>query len=114
METLNHTAIAERIMALMRKLGLNQSGLAKALDITQPAVSKYLNDRMPPVEVFYQLALIGNVTIEWLLTGREPLPGLRISEPQAQYQSRDKFARLPHHVQEALHVILDELAGGNR
>ncbi len=114
METIDHSAVAIRIRSLMRKLDLNQAGLAEALGITQPAVSKYLNDRMPPVEVFYQLALLGDVTIEWLLTGAEPSSGLRAAEPRAVYQSREKMVRLPRHIQEALQVIIDELAEGGR
>ena len=114
METIEHSAVAIRIRSLMRKLGLNQAGLAEALGITQPAVSKYLNDRMPPVEVFYQLALLGNVSIEWLLTGTEPSSGMQVSEPRSAYQSPEKMIRLPRHVREALQVIIDELADGGR
>ncbi len=118
MEHLDHAQVAGRIKFIMRKLKLNQAELAKALEITQPAVSKYLNERMPPVEIIFRLAFLGKVSMEWLLTGK-PGPAARyVAEPLANYQtaavSRDQISELPPQVQEALRILIDYLATRER
>ncbi len=118
MEYFNHADVAGRIRIIMRKLGLNQSALAGVLEITQPAVSKYLHDRMPPADVLYRLAVLGEVSVEWLLTGVEGSTGKKVAEPLTGFypdkSTQDQIVRLPGRVQEALRVIIDHLTAGER
>jgi transcriptional regulator with XRE-family HTH domain len=43
--------------------------LAENLGISQPAVSLYLRGRVPPADILFHMAQLGNTTVEWLLTG---------------------------------------------
>ncbi len=63
--------IINRINLIRVQNNLNQEQLAQKLDISQPAVSKYLKDRVPPAEILLKLAQLGGTTIEWLLTGKK-------------------------------------------
>ena len=63
--------IINRINLIRVQNNLNQEQLAKKLHISQPAVSKYLKDRIPPAEILLKLARLGGTTIEWLLTGKK-------------------------------------------
>lgn len=61
--------IAFRIRKVMLRAGCNQQELASLAGISQPAVSLYLNGRIPPADVLLTLAKLGDTSIEWLLTG---------------------------------------------
>ena len=63
--------VCARIDAVRRELGLKQEQFAVALKISQPAVSKYLRERIPPAEILLRIARLGNTTIEWLLCGQK-------------------------------------------
>ena len=63
--------IINRINLIRIQNNLNQEQLAQKLDISQPAVSKYLKDRIPPAEILLKFARLGGTTIEWLLTGKK-------------------------------------------
>jgi len=63
--------IAGRISFIRRQNNLTQEQLAIELGISQPAVSKYLNERIPPAEVLFNLAKLGKTTIEWILSGEK-------------------------------------------
>jgi len=118
MDHLNPAQVSDRIKFIMRKLNLNQAGLAKALEITQPAVSKYLNKRMPPVEIIFRLAILGKVSMEWLLTGKHGPAAKHVAEPAAHYQtapvSPDQISDLPPQVQGALRILIDYLVTRER
>jgi len=60
--------ISKRINFIMFELGINQIQLAKMLNITQPAISKYLKGRVPPPFVLLNLAKFSGKSIEWILT----------------------------------------------
>ena len=74
MSRTDSAALAGRIRDLMTRLELTQTALAGLLGVTQPAVSQYLRGRMPPAAVLIRLAHLGDTTVEWLLTGRDPGP----------------------------------------
>lgn len=67
----NLSEVNQRIDLIRRQLGWTQEQMAQALNLSQPAVSKYLKDRIPPAETLLKLAEIGNTTIEWILTGQK-------------------------------------------
>lgn len=63
--------IAGRINFIRQQNNLTQGQLALKLAISQPAVSKYLKERIPPADVLHNLAKLGQTTIEWILTGEK-------------------------------------------
>ena len=63
--------ISNRINFIRRQNNLTQEQLAEELGISQPAVSKYLKERIPPADVLYNLAKLGKTTIEWILSGEK-------------------------------------------
>ena len=103
--------VAMRIQRLMRALNLNQKQLADQLGITQPAISKYLQGRIPPADVLYQLAKISQVTMEWILNGSEYQPKGKIAEPLSEYQSSlmEKIERLPVHIRKDFEQLLESI-----
>lgn len=70
-EISNIKIITERVNFIRREANLNQEQLAAKLHISQPAVSKYLKDRIPPADILLKLANLGGTTIEWILTGQK-------------------------------------------
>ena len=70
-EILHIKEIAGRISFIRRQNNLTQEQLAQELGISQPAVSKYLSERIPPADVLYNLAKLGKTTIEWILSGEK-------------------------------------------
>ena len=61
------------LRAAMDTRGLKQSQLAELSDVSQGAISRYLNSRASPkAEEVIRLANALGVSIDWLLTGREP------------------------------------------
>ncbi|KAA3613195.1 MAG: XRE family transcriptional regulator [Calditrichaeota bacterium] len=63
--------ISDRIDFIRRQNNLTQEQLAVELNISQPAVSKYLKERIPPSDVLLKLARLGQTTIEWILSGEK-------------------------------------------
>ena len=113
---IDRKAISERIREVMREADITQKGLADRLGISQPAVSLYLQGRMPPPEVLLHIARLGNTTVEWLLTGGErqtTSDGLQIRETPAAYGTQAELLRLwqqlPPKVQKTIIVLLRHL-----
>ena len=109
MENIEQSRVAGRIRQIMRSLDLTQTGLAEALGITQPAISRYLNDRMPPAELCYKLSRLGGVSMEWLLTGSDGTLYGRVAESSPGYGLSERINRLPGAVQEALQILVSGL-----
>lgn len=69
-------SLGKRIKRIRETVGINQNELAAALkrdkDISQATVSSWENDtRKPDYEILVDIAKIGRVTLDWLLTGEE-------------------------------------------
>jgi transcriptional regulator with XRE-family HTH domain len=71
MNSPNKIQIGLRIQAIMKAAGITQRGIANYLGVSQPAVSFYLQGRLPPADVLLKIARLGDTTIEWILTGEE-------------------------------------------
>jgi transcriptional regulator with XRE-family HTH domain len=69
MKQLDKIQMSERIQQIMKRVGITQKGLADYLNISQPAISLYLQGRVPPADVLLKIARLGDTTIEWILTG---------------------------------------------
>ena len=68
-------SIGERITELRMKQNMSQVQLAKLLDVTRQAVSKWENDQAAPDTIkLIQLADLLDVDVEYLATGRVNQP----------------------------------------
>ena len=64
---------------------MTQAELGKKTNSTQQIISRYLSGlTYPPLETFFKLAKIFNVTL-YELTGRETLKGIEINAKQVIY-----------------------------
>lgn len=67
-------SIGERIGTLRRERNISQAQLARDLDISRQAVSKWENDLCAPDTIkLIQLADILNTEVEFLATGNKPI-----------------------------------------
>jgi len=119
---INIKSISERIDLLRRQNALSQEQFAVRLEVSQPAVSKYLRDRLPPADVLFKIAQLGQTTVEWILTGQKSYafgqiqPSVREAEAayDADWQLAKKIAALPAAEKEALTLIIEQLAEKDR
>jgi transcriptional regulator with XRE-family HTH domain len=110
----NQKEIAERISYLRQVLRINQSEMAILLGVTQPAISKYLNDRVPPPFALLKLARAAGTSIEWILTGVSQDKGVpTVAEPDEPYileeNIQKKIVRLPKDIQKDLETLIDSI-----
>ena len=64
-----------RLYELRKKAGLSQEGLADLLGVTRQAVQKWeAGSSRPDMDNLAALARYFNVTLDYLVTGREPEP----------------------------------------
>jgi transcriptional regulator with XRE-family HTH domain len=105
--------VSERIHYIMRDLSLTQKQLAEKLGVTQPAISLYLSDRIPPAPILLKLAILSGKTIEWILTGDIENMIHQISEPKVTYEARlkleKKISLLPNEIYKNLEELVDSI-----
>ena len=105
--------VSKRIFYLMQALGTNQKSFARLLGVTQPAISKYLKDRIPPSIVLLKLAQAAGTSIEWILTGQADIRNQKIREPEAAYETtlsiEQKVSRLPIPFQAGINTLIDAI-----
>lgn len=105
--------ISKRLNKIMFDLEINQNQLAKILNVTQPAISKYLKGRVPPPNVLLKLSKLSGRSIEWMLTGNEDVISNKniISEEQSQYHIaktiEEKFKLLPKDIRKNIEDVID-------
>ena len=112
---INISEISQRIDLIRKQNGWTQGQLAEALHLSQPAVSKYLKERIPPAETLLRLARIGNTTIEWILSGQKSYlfreHRTEVNEKNktydAEYNLAKKIALLPVGVRNAIEIIIN-------
>jgi transcriptional regulator with XRE-family HTH domain len=109
----NQASISKRILNLKNELNLNQKKFAELLGVTQPAVSKYLQDRIPPPLVLLRLARTAKTTIEWILTGVDERSLLKVAEPLSTYTAalklEAKISLLPMTLQKRIADLINEI-----
>ena len=109
----DHKKVSERIDVIMQKLSLNQKQLAEVLGITQPAVSMYLSNRIPPAHILLKLAQLSGRTMEWFLTGDIDDMIYTISEPKTSYGERlkleKKISLLPKEIYMRIESLVDSI-----
>lgn len=68
---LDNTKIAAFIAYKRKQLGLTQTEIAKILNVSFQAVSKWENGTLPNVEMLVDLAQVLQVSVDEILAGRE-------------------------------------------
>lgn len=112
--TLDGNLIARRVLYIMQNMQMTQNDLAEKLEVTQPAVSKYLQGRVPPPAVLIKLSQLSGLSIEWLLTGEAPARGTsKISENKVVYgrpvMLAEKINLLPQGIRQHLLILVESL-----
>ena len=113
-----HTTVSHHIRQVMQEEGLTQKAMASLLGISQPAISQYLQGRLPPAPVLYAIARVGNTSLEWLLTGidADQLPA-RVAEGNVAYGSEGMvlqlWRQLPESIRQSLLVLIRDIARAN-
>ena len=111
-------AVSKRIDLLRKQNGLSQEQLARHLEVSQPAISTYLRDRLPPADTLYKIAQLGQTTVEWLLTGQKSYAfgnqnKAQVREKESNYDAdwllAQKIAALPDGVKEAVILLITQL-----
>ncbi len=70
--------IGMRIQMIRGKM--TQAEFAQKINIKQSYISRYERGRVPKAEVLLRIARFANVSVEWLLTGKEPYETNRHSD----------------------------------
>jgi phage repressor protein C with HTH and peptisase S24 domain len=108
---------------IRKKLGLNQSVMAKELGLESPvAISKYEKDqRQPDVSKLIIISKLANASLDWLLTGEGPKektavtpiisPNLSIISPEEYHERISEFHDLDDFV--PVRLLADEAAAGD-
>ncbi|MDR0551887.1 MAG: helix-turn-helix domain-containing protein [Spirochaetaceae bacterium] len=104
---------AERLREAIEYSGLLQKEIALKAGIKKRALDMYLGVQksMPPADAAVQLAGVLGVTVEYLVTGKNP-PPFNTDSPSEQDLSQIRgimrdFQSLPENVRKAFAVILD-------
>lgn len=110
---IDQSKVSERIDEIMQKLSLNQKQLADLLGITQPAVSKYLSNRIPPAYILLKIAQISGRSMEWFLTGESEDLSYKVAEPVNTYNTvlklEKKISLLPKEIYRRLEQLVDSI-----
>ena len=99
----------------MNELKVNQNQLAQLLNVTQPAVSKYLQGRVPPPYVLLDLSKLSGRSIEWILTGinQPKIQKAGVAENQNRYKTNEsmenKISRLPVDICGKIEELIDSI-----
>ena len=74
-KTIHAAQVGERIRQIRAERTLDE--FAKELGVKNPTVYRYETDRIPDAETLVQIAALGTVTVDWLLTGENPPSQIR-------------------------------------
>ncbi|MGD9899946.1 MAG: helix-turn-helix domain-containing protein [Calditrichaceae bacterium] len=121
---MNQTEIARRLDLIRRQKGYNQEQLAEELGISQPAVSKYLKNRIPPPQILLEIAKMGQTTVEWILTGQKSYlfsnesDSGKVRDNTVHYDANltlaKKIALLPAQVRQSIETLINHLLDENK
>src|SRR6266567_3724045 len=64
--------VGGRIRGIRKHLELTQAELAQRLGVTKVSVARYGAGRVPRLSVLREIAILGGVTVTWLLGGSTP------------------------------------------
>lgn len=64
---------SERLKSVLTEGKYTQKEAAEIINISEHSFTKYLNGRIPQTEILYKIALLYDKTMEWFLTGKDPI-----------------------------------------
>ncbi|MFZ0390287.1 MAG: helix-turn-helix transcriptional regulator [Calditrichia bacterium] len=106
---------SKRIRKIMKEKKLTQQNLSQLLQISQPSISQYLQGRIPPANVLHEIAKIGNTTMEWLVSGKNPPEAGQVQETPAVYgphhEVLEVWEKLPDNIQKSMLKLMNEIGG---
>lgn len=89
--------MGERLLKLRNQNGLTQEGLAERLDVSRQSISKWeLNKTLPDVDKLIQLSEMYQVSIDYLVTGKESEG--RVSEQEEENRTETADHEIMHAV----------------
>ena len=89
------TTLGRRIALLRKQRDLKQDDLARLLDVSPQAVSKWENDQTcPDIGLLPKLAQILGVTTDELLSGKQELQEVRVLPPEERKDIKDMLLRI--------------------
>jgi transcriptional regulator with XRE-family HTH domain len=112
--------IGARIKEVRDRKGLKQGDLGQLLGVQGPAISKYEKGLQDPGTIaLVKIAEFGNVTLDWLITGKEPTVKDQVAEAPAEYirgqalsEDERRFVTMLRRIpQSQKREILDRLTG---
>jgi transcriptional regulator with XRE-family HTH domain len=111
---IDYQRVSQRIALIMQQMHFTQKQLADMLQVTQPAISKYLQGRIPPPPVLLRLSEMSGRSMEWFLTGEmHSIVPNKISESQTEYGRQalltDRIDRLPPILRQKLSELVDSM-----
>jgi transcriptional regulator with XRE-family HTH domain len=108
--------LPRRIRMIMQQRKLTQKDMADTLGISQPAISLYLKGRVPPADVLFRIASLGETTVEWLLSGDEKKSEQLVREKTALYGNQHLllklWEKLPASVQRDMLMLMRHIVEG--
>ena len=97
--------LGKRIGLLRRQKGLRQDDLAKVLEVSAQAVSKWENDQAcPDISLLPKLAKLLNVSVDDLLSGKEEVPAVTLLPEDKRKDIKDMFLRIVVKTEDGDHV----------
>lgn len=69
---INEENFGKRLEECMIKAGYNNANLTKELNVSKNAVGNYKNNQIPNAAILYKISQILGITMEYLLTGKNP------------------------------------------
>jgi transcriptional regulator with XRE-family HTH domain len=102
---------SERLASLVKREGgrAKKQLFARKIGVKPQQLSRYLKGQMPDAPTLVAIAEVGQVSVDWLLTGREA-PGREAGAvPPAAQAVLQRFAALPLPVLVVLVRVIDEL-----
>lgn len=89
------TTLGMRIAALRRRKELRQDDLARMLDVSPQAVSKWENDQTcPDISLLPKLAEVLGTSIDALLSGKEPQSDVALLPEEQRKDPKDMILRI--------------------
>ena len=64
---------SDRLKSVLNSGKYTQKEAAEKINISEYSFTKYLNGRIPQTEILYKIARLYNKSMEWLLTGKDPI-----------------------------------------
>lgn len=68
---INSIEFGERLKELLKNLKITQKDIAESIGVSKTTINNYVQGHVPDTLILYQLASKCNVSMEWLLTGKD-------------------------------------------